>query len=129
VKTVVYDAGVLIAADRGDRHIWAEHRVRLEAGYVPLVPAPVVAQASRSPRQAQLRQLLRGCEVVAFDEEAAHRVGRLLAAPKTADIADGSVVALAVERKADVRTEDDADIQRLISASRTKVHVVGSRGR
>jgi predicted nucleic acid-binding protein len=129
VKTVVYDAGVLIAADRGDRHIWAEHRVRLEAGYVPLVPAPVVAQASRSPRQAQLRQLLRGCEVVAFDEEAAHRVGRLLAASKTADIADGSVVALAVERKADVRTEDDADIPRLISASRTKVHVVGSRGR
>jgi predicted nucleic acid-binding protein len=129
VKTVVYDAGVLIAGDRGDRLIWAEHRVRLEAGYVPLVPAPVVAQASRSPRQAQLRQLLRGCEVVAFDEQAAHRVGRLLAASKTTDIADGSVVALAIERKADVRTEDDADIQRLISTSRAKVHVAGSRER
>jgi hypothetical protein len=127
VKPVVYDAGVLIAADRGDRRVWAEHRVRLEAGYVPLVPAPVVAQASRSPRQAQLRQLLRGCEAVAFDEEAAHRVGRLLAASKTADIADGSVVALAVERKADVRTEGGADIQRLISASRAKVHVMGGR--
>ena len=129
MKPVIYDAGVLIAADRGDRRIWAEHRVRLEAGYVPLVPAPVVAQASRSARQAQLRQLLRGCEVVAFDEEAAHRVGRLLAASKTADIVDGSVVALAAERKAEVRTEDDADIQRLISASRAKVRVVGSRDR
>jgi len=63
--------------------------------------------------------------VVSFDEEAAHRVGRLLAASKTGDIADGSVVALAIERKAEVRTEDDADIQRLISASRAKVHVVG----
>jgi hypothetical protein len=128
VKPVVYDAGVLIAADRGDRGVWAEHRVRLEAGYVPLVPAPVVAQASRSPRQAQLRQLLRGCEVVSFDEEAAHGVGRLLAASKTVDIADGSVVALAVERKAEVRTEDHADIHRLISASRAKVHIVKGRG-
>lgn len=128
MKPVVYDAGVLIAADRGDRGIWAEHRVRLEAGYVPLVPAPVVAQASRSPRQAQLRQLLRGCDVVSFDEEAAHRVGKLLAASKTADVADGSVVALAIERKAEVRTEDDADIQRLISAARAKVHVVKGRG-
>jgi hypothetical protein len=65
--------------------------------------------------------------VVSFDEAAAHRVGRLLAASKTADIADGSVVALAVERKAEVRTEDDADIQRLISASRAKVHVASGR--
>jgi hypothetical protein len=124
MKPVVYDAGVLIAADRGARHIWAEHRVRLEAGYVPLVPAPVVAQASRSPRQAQLRQLLRGCEVVAFDEDAAHQVGKLLAASKTRDIADGSVVALAAARDADVRTEDESDIRRLISAARAKVRVV-----
>jgi PIN domain len=127
VTPVVYDAGVLIAADRGERRIWAEHRVRLEAGFVPLVPAPVVAQASRSPRQAQLRQLLRGCEVVAFDEDAAHRVGKLLAATKTRDIADGAVVALAVARKADVRTEDEVDIRRLVSASRAKVRVVQGR--
>lgn len=72
---MVYDAEVLIAADPGERHIWAEHRVRLEAGYAPLVPAPVLALANRSPRQARLRQLLRGGDVVTFDEDAAHRVG------------------------------------------------------
>jgi hypothetical protein len=44
----VYDPGVLIAADRSERRIWAEHRVRLEAGIAPLVASPVVAQASRS---------------------------------------------------------------------------------
>lgn len=94
---------------------------------MPLVPAPVVAHASRSPRQAQLRQLLRGCEVVSLDEDAAHRIGKLLAASGTSDIADGAVVALAVERKADVRTEDGADILRLVSASRAKARVVQRR--
>ena len=62
MRPVVYDTGVLIAADRSERHIWAEHRARLEAGVIPLVPAPVVAQASRSPKQAQLRRLLRGAK-------------------------------------------------------------------
>lgn len=60
MKSVVYDTGVLIAADRNERRTWAEHRVRLESGVLPLVPAPVVVQASRSPRQAQMRRFLRG---------------------------------------------------------------------
>ena len=42
MSTVVYDAGVLVAADRNERRAWAEHKVRLELGVVPLVPAPVV---------------------------------------------------------------------------------------
>ena len=40
----VYDAGALVAAERNERTLWAEHRVRLETGMVPIVPAPVVAQ-------------------------------------------------------------------------------------
>ena len=76
MKSVVYDAGVLIAADRSKRSVWAEHRVRLEAGWVPLVPAPVVAQVSRSPKQAQMRRLLRGCEVIAFDDGSSVGSGR-----------------------------------------------------
>ena len=35
MKRVVYDTGVLIAADRSERRTWAEHRVRLEAGVIP----------------------------------------------------------------------------------------------
>ena len=57
MNPVVYDAGMLVAADRNVRVVWAEHRVRLEAGIVPVVPAPVVAQVSRSPQQVQLRRL------------------------------------------------------------------------
>lgn len=123
MKPVVYDAGVLVAADRGQRQIWAEHRVRLEAGSLPLVPAVVVAHVSRSPRQAQLRQLLRGCEVVAFEEVDGHRVGALLGKARTKDIVDAAVVALAVERKADIQTSDVGDLRRLTAAARAKLTI------
>ena len=118
VKPVVYDAGALIAADRNERRVWAEHRVRLEAGLLPLVPGPVVAQASRSPRQVQMRRLLRGCEVVPFDEDAAHGAGALLAKSRTKDVVDASVVALAFERSADIVTDDHDDIRKLLDACR-----------
>ena len=64
MTTVVYDAAVLVAADRNERRAWAEHKARLELGIIPLVPAPVVAQVSRSPQQAQFRRFLTGCTVV-----------------------------------------------------------------
>lgn len=124
MKPVVYDAGVLVAADRGERRVWAEHRVRLEAGQVPLVPAPVVAQVSRAPRQAQLRQLLRGCEVVSFAEVDAHQAGALLGRTRTTDVADASVAALAIRRQADIVTADRSDILRLLSAARSKLGII-----
>lgn len=124
MRPVVYDTGVLIAADRCERRTWAEHRVRLEAGIVPLVPSPVVAQASRSPKQSQMRRLLRGCEVVPFDEAAAHAAGLLLGKTRTKDIVDASVVVLAIRHRADVVSDDDDDIQRLLSVARAKVRVI-----
>jgi predicted nucleic acid-binding protein len=125
MKPVVYDAGVLIAAERGKRETWAEHRIRLEAGFVPLVPSPVVAQASRSPKQAQLRRLLRGCEVVPFDEAAAHAAGALLAKARTKDVVDASVTVLAIAEHADVASDDADDIRRLLAAAGAKTVIVG----
>ncbi len=121
----VYDTGVLIAADRNDRAAWAEHRVRLDAGLVPLIPAAVVAQASRSERQAQLRRFLRGCEVVGLDEAAAHRAGSLLAKAKSSDVVDACVVELAARNGAEIVTSNAADIRRLVAAcgKRIVVHV------
>lgn len=114
---VVYDAGALIAADRGDRRMWADHRVRLEQGTTPVVPAGVVAQVSRSRRQVQLRRLLRGCDVAGLDEVAAHRAGRLLAASGTSDVVDAWVVLAAVERGAAIVTSDRGDIDRLLACA------------
>lgn len=124
MSTVVYDAGVLVAADRNERRVWAEHKVRLEIGIVPLVPAPVVAQVSRSPQQAQLRRFLTGCAVVSLGESEAHEAGRLLGITKTADIVDAVVVTTAIREKAIILTGDADDIQRLIRASGREVTVV-----
>lgn len=124
MKSVVYDAGVLVAADRSKRRVWAEHRVRLEAGLVPLVPAPVVAQASRSPKQAQMRRLLRGCEVIAFDEAAAHATGSLLGKARTRDVVDASVAELSLRKQADVVSDDAEDIRRLLATANAKTSIM-----
>lgn len=124
MNKLVYDAAVLVAADRNDRRVWAEHRVRLEAGIVPMVPAPVLAQVSRSPKQAQMRRLLRGCEVVPFDETSAHAAGRLLALTKTSDVVDAAVAHLGSKHQANVVSGDPDDIRRLLAAARAKSAVI-----
>ncbi|HEY4103925.1 MAG TPA: PIN domain-containing protein [Polyangiaceae bacterium] len=124
MNPVVYDMGVLIAADRSERRTWAEHRVRLEAGLIPVVPAPVVAQASRSAKQVQLRRLLRGCEVVSFDEATAHAAGALLGRSRTKDVTDAAVAVLSIQRRADVVSDDAKDIERLLAAARVKASII-----
>jgi predicted nucleic acid-binding protein len=124
MRPVVYDAGVLIAADRSERRIWAEHRVRLEAGIAPLVASPVVAQASRSAKQVQMRRLLRGCEIVQFDEASAHAAGFLLGKTRTKDVVDASVAVLASKYRADVVSDDTEDIRRLLTAAHAKVSII-----
>jgi predicted nucleic acid-binding protein len=124
VSKVVYDAAVLIAADRNERRTWVKHGARLELGIVPLVPAPVVAQVSRSPQQAQLRRFLAACVVVPLDESEAHRAGRLLGITRTADIVDAVVVTTALRNDATILTGDRDDITRLVRASGSDVKVV-----
>ena len=124
MSAAVYDAGALGAAERHDRKLWADHRVRLEAGVVPLVPAPVVAQVSRSPRQANLRRLLRGCEIIPLDESMAHAVGRLLGRSGTVDIVDATVVTVAVRRRARIVTGDRRDIARLGNSARLRLDII-----
>jgi predicted nucleic acid-binding protein len=124
MSTVVYDAAVLVAADRNERRAWAEHKARLELGVVPLVPAPVVVQVSRSPQQSQLRRFLTGCVVVPLGETEAHETGRLLGMTKTTDVVDAVVVTTALRQKATILTSDPDDIGRLVRASGREVAVV-----
>ena len=124
MSTVVYDAAVLVAADRNERRAWAEHKARLELGVIPLVPAPVVAQVSRSPQQAQLRRFLTGCVVVPLGEAEAHEAGRLLGITKTSDLVDSVVVTTALRQNATILTSDPGDMERLVRASGREVAVV-----
>ena len=123
MSAVVYDAAVLVAADRNERKAWAEHKVRLELGVIPIVPAPVVVQASRSPQQAQLRRFLTGCVVTPLGETEAHEAGRLLSMTKTADVVDAVVVTTAIRHKATILTSDSDDMERLVPASGREVTV------
>jgi len=124
VSAVVYDAAVLVAADRNDRRAWAEHKARLEFGIVPSVPAPVVAQVSRSFQQAQLRRFLTGCAVVPLGEGEAHEAGRLLGKTRIADVIDAVMVTVALRQNAIILTSDPADIKRLVRASGRDVPVI-----
>lgn len=122
--SIVYDAGVLVAADRGERRVWADHQARLEAGILPATTSPVVAQVSRSAGQAQLRRFLRGCHMVGFATDDAHRVGSLLAEAGTSDVVDAHVVTVAVSLHAAIVTSDPSDLRRLAEAAPTPVRVL-----
>ncbi len=124
MSAVVYDAAVLVSADRNERRAWAEHKARLELGVLPFVPAPVVAQVSRSPHQAQLRRFLAGCTVVPLVETQAHEAGRLLGITRTSDIVDAAVVTTAVRQRATILTSDQEDIERLVRATGRAVAVI-----
>jgi hypothetical protein len=124
MRAVVYDAAVLVAADRNDRRAWAEHKARLEMGVIPLVPAPVIAQVSRSPKQAQLRRFLRGCVVASPGESDAHEAGWLLGVTRTVDVIDAFVVTTALHQSAMILTGDPDDIERLVSASGRELAVI-----
>ena len=121
--SVVYDAGVFVAVERNDRDVWADHRVRLELGLLPVTTAPVVAQVSRSPRQAQVHRMLRGCEIVAFARDESHEVGSLLARAGGADVVDAHLVVTAAGRSATVITSDLDDLRHLADQMPTPVRV------
>jgi hypothetical protein len=120
----IYDAGVLIAAERNDRRTWADHRARLEAGIVPQTTAPIVAQVSRSPRQAQLRRFLRGCDLDPFAPEVAHEVGALLARSSTTDVIGAHLAVLASRRRSVVVTGDPDDLRHLSAQIRPRFAVI-----
>jgi len=124
-KAAVYDAGALIAADRNDRRFWADHRARLEGEVVPVVPAPVVGQVSRSPSQVPLRRLLRGCDVVPMTEQGAHEAGALLAAARTSNVIDAVVAMVTAVRHADVVTSDRSEIEDLLRRAGGAGRVIG----
>ncbi|MFE9061249.1 PIN domain-containing protein [Streptomyces violaceusniger] len=115
LRPVVYDAGMLIAAERSQPKVWRAHRAYLTAGGVPLVPAAVVAQVWRDgARQARLAQLLKGCDVAVMDETAARETGELLARAGASDPVDGAVAVLAVRRRATIATSDPDGIRHLL---------------
>lgn len=119
---LIADAGLLIAAERGERGAWALKRTTAEDGVDLVVPAPVLSQVWRGPRPQNLTRFLAGLEVITFDEELARRAGELLGASATTDVCDASVVAGA--RDGDrVVTGDVEDITHLVAHSGSDISI------
>jgi predicted nucleic acid-binding protein len=110
------DAGGLIALDRNDRRVIALLARAHELGALVVVPATALAQAMRKPaKQARLSRLVRQptTRVEALDALDATRVGVLLAASGTKDIADAHVVVCARRYSQSVVTSDPRDLRKL----------------
>jgi len=73
----------------------------------------MIAQVSRTPRQAMLHCLLDACRIVGFESDDARPVGELLARSNTSDVVDAHVVHTAERYDALVLTADNDDIARL----------------
>ena len=113
---ITFDAGGLIALDRGDRRVLALVARAAERGMRVTVPATALAQAIRHPaRQVRLTRLVRNVatDLMALDAAAATVVGLLLAATRTSDIVDAHVVVCARRANQVVVTSDGDDLRRL----------------
>jgi hypothetical protein len=122
--SAVLDTGALIAVDKRDRRVGAMLRVLQREG-VPLhTSAAVVAQVWRDGRrQVNLARVLPGVAVAAVDDVTAKRVGELLGANGTNDLADAHV-ALLVHENGSVLTSDEPDIRALLRTRRITADVV-----
>ena len=121
---VTYDTGALIAADRGERRMWARHRALLLRREIPTVPAPVVAQSWRgSNRQVLLARLLAGCSVEALDDGRARSTGALAARAATTDVVDACVVEGALRRRDLVVSSDEDDLRTIAAATGGRLEI------
>lgn len=123
---VTYDAGALIAAERGSRAMWVLHREMLAREVHPTLPTVVLGQAWRGGPQARLSRFLRGCRIEPFTERQARSAGAALAASGACDLVDAAVVVTALARQDLIVTSDPDDLRRIAAAiGRTvALHVV-----
>ena len=121
---VTYDTGALVAAERNDRHMWALHAGFLAEEVLPVIPAPVLAEAWRGGAgQASLARLLAMCEVEAMTEAQARRVGVLAGKAGHDDVVDVTVVEGAIRRRQAVVTSNEAHIRKIANAARADLRI------
>jgi PIN domain. len=125
---IVFDAGALVAADKGERALWALFAAAVAERRPVVVPSPVLAQAWRGwASQARLARFVAGCRVLAPDERLARQAGVLLGRAGTSDAVDAIVVATAIALRAGIVTSDIDDIKRLVDAADTDHEIAISR--
>jgi hypothetical protein len=123
VAALVFDAGALIALDRGDRAVGALATAAGRNGTDAVTSSACIAQAWRDPaRQARLAKALAGFLELPLDPLSSRRCGQLLAVAHTSDIADAAL-ALLVQDGDTVLTSDPHDIKHLLEITGTNADV------
>lgn len=123
MRTVVYDAGALLAAERRNPDLLALHDELTAAHIRPLVPVVVLAQAWRGGPQRQISRLLKGCDILSDDQRVGRAAGVVCKASGTADVVDAIVVVTAVQHQASVVTSDPDDLTHLASSIGVKLQL------
>jgi hypothetical protein len=126
VAALVFDAGGLIALDRGDRAVGALLAVAAQSGAEAVTSSACIAQVWRAPaRQARLARALVGFREWPLDPPRARRCGLLLADTGTADIADiaDAAIVLLVQDGDTVLTSDPGDLKRLLEATGARARI------
>jgi hypothetical protein len=124
VAALVFDAGGLIALDRGKREVGTLLAVAADTGVEAVTSSACVAQAWRDPaRQARLARALAGFLERPFDPSAARDCGLLLTRARTSDIADAAIALLVADGDT-VVTSDPDDIAHLLDTAGTRARVL-----
>lgn len=123
MAVLIFDAGGLIALERGDQVVTEMLDAAIADEIEVLTSSACVAEVWRDPpRQARLSRALRGFLEQPLDEQQARSCGLLLAGSDTNDIADAAVALLAGDQDT-ILTSDPQDIRRLLAAAGTNARV------
>jgi predicted nucleic acid-binding protein len=123
MRTVVYDTGALVAAERRDADFLALHKDLTASRLRPIVPVVILAQAWRGGPQHSISLTLKGCDIVPDDQRIGRAAGVICASSGTSDVVDAIVVATAVRHQGAVVTSDPSDLTRLADAIGVKVRL------
>lgn len=121
MRAIIYDAGALIAAERGLRRMWAIHSRVVARGTEPIVPAPVLTEVWRGgAKQHDLVRLLAGCTIEPLTEARAYAAGKLLARADHGAV-DASVVEAVLRHKAPCISGNRAHLEALAGRRRLDI--------
>ena len=119
-KTIVLDAGALIAFERGDARMRALFREGNKAEVRFVVPAGVIGQVIRdTARQVTLRAVLNSADttVAPLDRTLAEAAGVVCGRAGTSDVIDATLVLIARRERGVIVTSDVNDLARLDPAA------------
>ncbi len=123
MKGLTYDAGVLIASERGDRRVWLMHSSSLKRGQLPTVPTIILVEAWRG--SAEVARLLEGCQLEELDERQGKAAGALRGrCTGSVEAADAVVVEGALRRGDAVVTSNRSHIEALAEGVGRRVAII-----